>query len=57
VSETTNQRHDVLDKVLRFGAGFKDEERPWAREALSALVPHVALESRRCRRRGLGEGP
>jgi hypothetical protein len=23
VSETDNQRHDVLDKVLRFGAGFK----------------------------------
>ena len=42
VSETENQRHDVLDKVLRFGAGFKDGERPWVREALSALVPHVA---------------
>ena len=42
MSETENQRHDVLDEVLHFGAGFKDGERPWVREALSALVPHVA---------------
>lgn len=42
VSETENQRRDVLDEVLHFGAGFKDGERPWVLEALSALVPHLA---------------
>lgn len=42
VSETENQRHDLLDEVLHFGAGFKDGEQPWVLEALSALGPHVA---------------
>jgi hypothetical protein len=42
VSETENQRHDVLDQAVRLGAGFKDGERPWVLEALSALVPHLA---------------
>ena len=42
VHETENQRHDVLDTVLRIGAGFKDGERPGVLEALSALVPHLA---------------
>jgi hypothetical protein len=42
VSETENKRHDVLDQVVRLGAGFKDGERPWVLEALSALVPHLA---------------
>ena len=35
VSETENQRHDVLDEVLHFGAGFKDGEQPWVLEALA----------------------
>lgn len=42
VSETENQRRDVLDEVLHFGGGFKDGEPPWQLEALSALVPHLA---------------
>lgn len=42
MSETQNQRPDVLDEVLRFGTGFKDGERPWVQEALSALAPHLA---------------
>ncbi|MDT7715629.1 MAG: hypothetical protein QOH09_1621 [Pseudonocardiales bacterium] len=42
VSETENKRHDVLDQAVRLGAGFKDGERPWVLEALSALVPHLA---------------
>ncbi|HEY3691438.1 MAG TPA: HPF/RaiA family ribosome-associated protein [Pseudonocardiaceae bacterium] len=42
VSEMENQRHDVLDQAVRLGAGFKDGERPWVLEALSALVPHLA---------------
>jgi hypothetical protein len=42
VSETENKRHDVLDQAARLGAGFKDGERPWVLEALSALVPHLA---------------
>jgi hypothetical protein len=42
VSETENQRRDILDEVLHFGAGFKDGERPWVLEALSALGPHLA---------------
>ncbi len=42
MSETDNQRHDVLDEVLRFGAGVRDGERRWVLEALSALVPHLA---------------
>jgi ribosome-associated translation inhibitor RaiA len=42
VPETENQPHGVLDEVLRLGAGFKDGERPWVLEALSALVPHLA---------------
>jgi hypothetical protein len=42
VSETENQRRDVLDDVLHFGAGFKDGERRWVLGALSALGPHLA---------------
>ena len=42
MSETENQRREVLDKVLHFGAGFKDGERPQVLEALSALAPHLA---------------
>jgi hypothetical protein len=42
VSETENQRRDVLDEVLHLGAGFKDGERPWVLGALSALGPHLA---------------
>jgi hypothetical protein len=42
VSEMENKRHDVLDQAVRLGAGFKDGERPWVLEALSALVPHLA---------------
>jgi ribosome-associated translation inhibitor RaiA len=42
VSETENQRRNILDEVLRLGAGFKDGERAWVLDALSALVPHLA---------------
>jgi ribosome-associated translation inhibitor RaiA len=42
VSETENARTDVLDEVVRLGAGFTDGDRPWVLERLSALVPHVA---------------
>jgi ribosome-associated translation inhibitor RaiA len=42
VSEAENQRRNVLDEVLRLGAGFKEGERAWVLDALSALVPHLA---------------
>lgn len=42
MSETENQRRDVLDEVLHFDAGFQARERPWVLEALSALGPHLA---------------
>jgi hypothetical protein len=42
VSETQDQRRDVLRAVLRLGSGFRDEERPWVLDALSALGPHLA---------------
>jgi hypothetical protein len=42
VSETQDRRHDVLQEALRLGSGFRDEDRPWVLEALSALGPHLA---------------
>jgi hypothetical protein len=42
VSETEYQRHDVLDRVLRFGAEFKDGEPALGAGMLSSLVPRVA---------------
>jgi ribosome-associated translation inhibitor RaiA len=42
VSDTENPRTDVLDEVVRLGAGFGGDDRAWVLEKLSALVPHVA---------------
>lgn len=36
------QRHELLDEVLRLGAGFKEGERPWILEALVGIAPHLA---------------
>lgn len=42
MSEIENTRSDVLDEVLRLGAGFADDDRRWVLEALESLVPHLA---------------
>lgn len=42
MSETDNARGEVLDEVLRLGAGFTEEDWPWVLDALDALVPHLA---------------
>jgi ribosome-associated translation inhibitor RaiA len=42
MSEIENTRSDVLDDVLRLGAGFADDDRRWIPEALESLVPHLA---------------
>jgi ribosome-associated translation inhibitor RaiA len=39
---TDSPRTDILDEVVRLGAGFTDGDRPWVLERLSALVPHLA---------------
>lgn len=41
MSLTENPR-DVLDDVLRLGAGFVDDDRRWVLDALESLVPHLA---------------
>ena len=40
--EIENTRSDVLDDVLRLGAGFADDDRRWVLDALESLVPHLA---------------
>ena len=42
MSEIENTRSDVLDDVLRLGAGFADGDRRWVLDALESLVPHLA---------------
>jgi ribosome-associated translation inhibitor RaiA len=42
MSEIENSSSDVLDDVLRLGAGFADEDRRWVLDALESLVPHLA---------------
>jgi ribosome-associated translation inhibitor RaiA len=42
MSQTENPRSDVLDDVLRLGAGFVDDDRRWVLDALESLVPHLA---------------
>jgi ribosome-associated translation inhibitor RaiA len=42
MSEIENTRSDVLDDVLRLGAGFADDDRRWVLEALESLAPHLA---------------
>jgi ribosome-associated translation inhibitor RaiA len=42
MSETDNARGDVLDEVLRLGAGFTEDDSPWVLDALDAMVPHLA---------------
>ncbi|MEK6437881.1 hypothetical protein [Pseudonocardia sp. T1-2H] len=42
MSETQDRRPEVLQEVLRLGAGFRDVDRPWVLEALSALGSHLA---------------
>jgi hypothetical protein len=42
MSETENARGDVLDEVLRLGAGFADADRRWVLGALESLAPHLA---------------
>jgi hypothetical protein len=42
VSETEDRRHDLLQDVLRLGAGFREGDEPWVLAALSALGPRLA---------------
>jgi ribosome-associated translation inhibitor RaiA len=42
VTGSESPRTDVLDEVVRLGAGFGDDDRAWVLEKLSALVPHLA---------------
>lgn len=41
MSEIESNR-DILDDVLRVGAGFTDDDRRWIRDALESLAPHLA---------------
>lgn len=42
MSDIESPRTEVLDAVVRLGAGFGDGDRAWVLEKLSALVPHLA---------------
>jgi ribosome-associated translation inhibitor RaiA len=42
MSETENPRSNVLEQVLRLGAGFTDDDRRWLLDALESLAPHLA---------------
>jgi ribosome-associated translation inhibitor RaiA len=41
VTGTESPRTEILDEVLRLGAGFTTEDRPWLLAGLAALVPHL----------------
>jgi ribosome-associated translation inhibitor RaiA len=41
MSEIESNR-DILDDVLRVGAGFTDDDRRWILDSLKSLAPHLA---------------
>ncbi|SFL72847.1 hypothetical protein [Geodermatophilus ruber] len=42
MSEPQDARTGILDEVLHLSGGFSEADRPWVREALSGLVPHLS---------------
>jgi ribosome-associated translation inhibitor RaiA len=42
MSENEDTRSDIIDDVLRLGAGFADDDRRWVLDALESLAPHLA---------------
>jgi hypothetical protein len=42
MSEIENNGGNILEDVLRLGAGFADDDRRWVLDALESVAPHLA---------------